>query len=151
MLRWVGPTRGFARVYRRLGPAIDPWLLRRAQGRIVSRLYGLPILLLTTVGRRSGKARVSPLVYVRDGLDFAVVGTNFGQHQQPGWTANLLAVSDVDIEVGPERVRVRAELADDSTWERLWPRFLCVYPGYQDYLSRTGGRKPRMFLLRPAG
>jgi deazaflavin-dependent oxidoreductase (nitroreductase family) len=150
LLRRVGPTRGFARIYRRLGPAIDPWVLRRAQGRIVSRVYGLPILLLSTIGRRSGEARVSPLVYVRDGRDFAVVGTNFGQHQHPGWTANLLAQSEVAIEVGPERLGVRAALADDATWKRLWPRFLDVYPGYQDYLSRTGGRKPRMFLLHPA-
>jgi deazaflavin-dependent oxidoreductase (nitroreductase family) len=131
-------------------PAIDPWILRRAQGRIVSRVYGLPILLLTTVGRRSGEVRVSPLVYVRDGRDFAVVGTNFGQHRHPGWTANMLADSEVGVEVGPARLLVRAELADDSTWERLWPRFLAVYPGYQDYLSRTGGRKPRMFLLHPS-
>lgn len=151
ILQPVAPTRGFASVYRRVGPVIDPWLLRRSQGRWGSRIYGLPVLLLSTVGRRTGKARVSPLLYVRDGDDFAVVGTNFGQHFHPGWTANLMARPDAEIEIGPVRMAVRAELADEATWQRLWPRFVAVYPGYQAYLGRTGGRSPRMFLLHPGG
>ena len=151
LLRTVAPTRGLAQVYRRVGPVVDPWILRRSQGRFVSRVYGLPALLLSTEGRRSRAVRVSPLLYVREGHDFAVVGTNFGQHAHPGWTANLLAQPDAEIEVGPVRLAVRAELVDDATWQRLWPRFLDVYPGYQDYLRRTAGRKPRMFLLHPVG
>ena len=148
LLSAVGKTRGFARVYRVLGPAVDPWILRRSKGWIASRVYGLPALLLTTVGRRSGQPRVSPLLYVRDGDDFVVVGTNFGQHHQPAWTANLLARPEAEIEVGPERLAVKAEPADAPTWERLWPRFVAVYPGYASYLGRTGGRTPRMFVLR---
>lgn len=145
----VGKTRGFARLYRVLGPAIDPWILRTSNGRFVSRVYGLPALLLTTLGRRSGEPRVSPLLYVRDGDDFVVVGTNFGQHHHPGWTANLLARPEAEIEVGPVRLSVTAELADGATWDRLWPRFVSIYPGYASYLGRSGGRTPRMFLLRP--
>ncbi len=151
LLQKVAPTRGFAAVYRRIGPRVDPWLLRRSQGRSGSRVYGLPVLLLSAVGRRSGSTRVSPLLYVRDGSDFVVVGTNFGQHTHPGWTANLLARPDVQIEVGAVQIAVRAELADEATWQRLWPRFVAVYPGYQAYLGRTGGRTPRMFLLHPGG
>lgn len=149
LLLVVGKTRGFARLYRVLGPMVDPWIMHRSRGRVASRVYGLPALLLTTVGRRSGQPRVSPLLYVRDGDDFAVVGTNFGQHHHPAWTANLLARPEAEIEVGPERLAVRAQLADEPTWQRLWPRFVAVYPGYASYLGRTGGRTPRMFVLRP--
>lgn len=148
LLRRIGPTRAFARVYRWLGPAIDPWLMRRTDGRVASRFYGLPALLLTTTGRRSGQERTSPVLYVRDGDDFVVVGTNFGQQHHPAWTTNLLAHPEGSIEVGPERLSVTSELVAED-WERLWQHFVEVYPGYQIYLGRTGGRKPRMFRLHP--
>ena len=86
-------------------------------------------------GRQVGAPRVMPLVYVRDGDDFVVVGTNFGQRQHPGWTVNLLAHADASIEVGPEQLPVTGELADPATWQRLWPRFVALYPGYADYLT----------------
>jgi hypothetical protein len=65
--------------------------MRKTHGQIISRWYGLPALLLATTGAKSGQRRVQPLVYVRDGRDFAIVGTNFGQTHHPAWTANLLA------------------------------------------------------------
>jgi len=148
-LHRAGRTRAFAAIYRRLGPKTDPWLLRHTQGRMVSRVLGIPALLLETTGAKTGLTRVMPLVYLRDGQDFAVVGTNFGQLHHPGWTANLLANPQASVEVGPERLAVTAELADDQTWHRLWPRFVKLYPGYAAYLGRTGGRVPRMFLLHP--
>jgi len=153
VLRTAGRTRAFSFVYRYLGPRIDPWLMHHSQGRIATRLYGLPALLLTTVGAKTGRRRDSPLLYVRDGSapgsDFVVVGTNFGQLHHPGWTANLLKAPDAEIEVGPVRLPVTAELVDEAGWDRLWPRFVACYPGYQDYLGRTGGRLPRMFRLTP--
>jgi deazaflavin-dependent oxidoreductase (nitroreductase family) len=149
LLRKVGPTKAFAEIYRRIGPVVDPWLLHADHGRFISRVYGLPALLLHSVGRRSGEPRVSPLLYVRDGSAFVVTGTNFGQHQHPGWTANLLAHPTAEIEVGPVRLAVVAELADDGAWDRLWPKFVEMYPAYHAYLSRTDGRKPRIFVLRP--
>ena len=62
---------------------------------------------------------------------------------------NLMAHADASIEVGPERLPVTGELIDRATWERLWPRFVAVYPGYADYLARCAPRRPRMFRLRP--
>jgi deazaflavin-dependent oxidoreductase (nitroreductase family) len=148
VIRSAGRTRAWAAFYRRYGPKADPWLLRKTQGRAALRI-GFPELLLTTTGAKSGLPRVMPLIYVRDGDDFVVVGTNFGQRHHPGWTANLLAHADASIEVGPEQLPVTGELADQATWERLWPRFVAIYPGYADYLTRCGPRKPRMFRLRP--
>jgi len=148
VIRSAGRTRAWAAFYRRYGPKADPWLLRKTQGRAALRI-GFPELLLTTTGAKSGLPRVMPLIYVRDGDDFVVVGTNFGQRHHPGWTANLLAHADASIEVGPEQLPVTGELADQATWERLWPRFVAIYPGYADYLTRCAPRKPRMFRLRP--
>jgi len=145
----AGRTRAFAAFYRRYGPIADPWLFRKTRGRAALRL-GFPELLLTTTGAKSGLSRTMPLIYLRDGDDFMVVGTNFGQRHHPGWTANLLACPDASIVVGPERLPVTGELADQATWERLWPRFVAIYPGYTNYLTRCAPRKPRMFRLRPA-
>jgi deazaflavin-dependent oxidoreductase (nitroreductase family) len=148
VIRSAGRTRAWAAFYRRYGPKADPWLLHKTHGRAALRI-GFPELLLTTTGAKSGLPRVMPLLYVRDGEDFVVVGTNFGQQHHPGWTANLLAHADASIEVGPERLPVTGELVDQATWERLWPRFVAIYPGYADYLTRCTPRKPRMFRLRP--
>jgi len=147
VLRTVGQTKLFARVYRRVGPRVDPWLLRRDQGRAIAKVYGLPALLLHSVGATSGEPRTSPLLYRRDGDAFAVVGTNFGQVRHPAWTANLLAHPDAEIDIGPVHLAVRAEPADAATWHRLWPQFCDVYPGYRHYLERCGDRVPRMFRL----
>jgi deazaflavin-dependent oxidoreductase (nitroreductase family) len=148
-LRRVGRTRAFAAVYRRVGPVIDPRLARIRDGAILAKVYGFRALVLHTTGAKSGQQRESPLLYVRDGDDFAVVGTNFGQAKHPAWTANLLANPEAAIQVGPERLRVTAEQVDDAGFERLFPSFVEVYPGYADYIERRGGLVPRLFLLHP--
>lgn len=145
----IGPTRAFVAVYRRAFVPVDRWLWRRDGGRH-NRALHFPGLLLTATGARSGQPRTQPLVYRRDGEDFVVVGTNWGQEHHPAWTANLLAHPDATVRVGPHELRVRARLVtDDATWSRLWRSFNDLYRGYDVYLSRSGGRIPRMFLLTP--
>lgn len=150
LLLLVGPTRLFASVYRRLGPRIDPWLLRKSAGRIATRLYGFPALLLLSTGAKSGQPRTSPLVYVRDGEDFLVVGTNFGTGKNPAWTGNLLKNPAAAVMVGGETVPVTAELLDSEGFAQHWPKFPAVYPGYNAYRVRWAEQQPRMFRLRPA-
>lgn len=149
MLRALGRTRGFSAVYSRVGPVVDVWFADRTHGWIATRVYGFPALVLHTVGAKSGLPRASPLLYVRDGDRFVVVGTNFGQLTHPGWTANLRKQPEAVAEVGPVRVPVTAEELDDAGWRRLWPEFVAMYPGYANYLDRCGGRVPRMFALNP--
>ena len=79
IFRRLGPTKVFIALYRRFGPKVDPWVMRSRGGRTMTRLYGLPGLLLDTTGVKTGLVRTSPLLYVRDGDDFVVIGTNFGQ------------------------------------------------------------------------
>ncbi len=149
VLRKVGPTRPFIAVYRRLGPRIDPWLIRRTGGQIATKFYGFPALLLVTTGAKSGQRRTSPLLYARDGDDFLIVGTNFGTTHHPAWTANLNADPEAEVVVGEDTVRVRAERCDAEEFARMWPKFSAVYGGYDTYLERLTDRTPRMYRCRP--
>ena len=149
LFRKLGRTAGFARVYRVVGPKIDPQIMKIKDGAVIAKIYGFSFLVLHSTGAKSGQPRVSPLVYVRDGDDIALIGTNFGQPKHPGWTANLLAHPEAEVVIGPERLKVTAELVDEATWARLFPAFVAVYPGYADYLGRREGLTPRMFLLHP--
>lgn len=150
--RWllkIGPTRAFVAVYRSAVVPIDRWLWRHDCG-ASNKLLHFPGLLLTATGARSGRPRRQPLLYRRDGPDFVVVGTNWGQEHHPAWTANLLAHPAATIRIGPHEIRVNARpVTDEATWSRLWRSFNDVYRGYDVYLERCGGRKPRMFLLTP--
>ena len=150
LTRRLGQTAAFARVYRVVGPRIDPKIGAIKDGRYLATVYGFPILMLHHIGAKSGQERVSPLVYVRDGDDFALVGTNFGQAKHPAWTFNLIAHPDVAVGIGGEHLRVRANLIEDqAAFDRLWPRFVDAYPGYANYLTRRPDLPPRMFRLRP--
>ena len=149
LMRRLGRTAGFATVYRRVGPVIDPRIRDLKDGRVMAAVYGFPLLALHSTGAKSGQPRESMLVYVRDGDDVLLIGTNFGQPKHPGWTANLLAHPDAAVEIGPVRLAVRAELVDDDTWAQQFPKFVAVYPGYANYLGRRGGLMPRMFRLTP--
>jgi deazaflavin-dependent oxidoreductase (nitroreductase family) len=151
LMRRLGTTKQFAVVYRRVGPVVDPRIARIRAGRFMAAVYGFPVLLLHTTGARSGRARTSPLLYVRDGDDVMLLGTNFGQPKHPAWTANLMAHPQAAVEIGGETVRVEAELVGEETWQQIFPAFVAVYPGYENYLDRRGGLAPRMFRLRPVG
>jgi len=145
----LGRTRGFAAIYSRIGPTIDPRLAPIADGRLMATVYGFPMLMLSTIGAKTGKPRTSPLLYVRDGDDVLLIGTNFGQPKHPGWTANLLAHPDAQIEIGPHQLRVSAIPIGNPEWDALFPSFVEVYPGYANYVERRGGLVPRMFRLVP--
>jgi deazaflavin-dependent oxidoreductase (nitroreductase family) len=149
VMRRLGRTAGFSKVYSKVGPVIDPKIRDLRDGRVMAAVYGFPILTLHTTGAKSGQPRLSPLVYVRDGDDVMLIGTNFGQPKHPGWTANLLAHPDAVVQVGPEHLAVRAELVDEPTWQRMFPSFVAVYPGYANYMERRAGLVPRMFRLVP--
>src|SRR5262245_31049419 len=95
---------------------------RATKGRVGHRHPGLPpMLLLDHVGARSGTQRTSPLVYVRDGEDYVIVASKGGYPKHPGWFHNLLAHPDTTIQVGAQRLDVRARVATAEERARLWP------------------------------
>ncbi len=121
-------------------------LYRRSGGRIAGRMVGMPVLLLVTRGRRSGKSRVTPLLYVPDGEAFVVVGSNGGSDYVPAWCLNLRTNHVAEVEIGRARTPVTAREASRDERARLWPEFTSRFSGYADYATRTAREIPVVIL-----
>ena len=128
MLKLLGES-GFWRVTGRLHAK----LYRLTGGRIGGPGGGLDHLLLTTVGRHSGRLRTAPLTYLRDGTGFVLVASNGGSDRPPAWYYNLRDQPDVVLEVSGKRFEARARVVDDGERARLWPRLTAYNPFYADY------------------
>jgi deazaflavin-dependent oxidoreductase (nitroreductase family) len=125
-------------------------IVRVGDGRVLGRIAGMPVLLLTTAGRRSGKRRTVPLTYLRDGGDIAVVASFGGSDQPPGWLLNLEHDPRASVRLDRATVAVTARIADAVERDRLWPTVVQTYPGYARYQSRTHRQIP-IVLLTPTG
>jgi deazaflavin-dependent oxidoreductase (nitroreductase family) len=123
-------------------------LYRLSGGRIGGRVSRAPVLLLTTVGRRSGQARTAPVVYLADDERLVVIGSNAGNERTPGWAHNLRAHPDAEVEIGRERRSVRARVAEGQERAALWRRMNDGYAGFDDYDARTA-RDISLFVLEP--
>ena len=121
-------------------------IYRTSRGRIGGRLVGMPVLLLTTQGRRSGKSRVIPLLYLRDGEAVVVVASNGGSDYIPAWWLNLRSNPEAEIEIGRRRSRVTAREASREERARLWPEFTSRFSGYAGYAERTAREIPVVML-----
>ena len=121
---------------------------RASGGRVFGSFRGGPILLLTTQGRKSGRARVTPLLYVRDGDAFVVVASNGGMDWEPAWWLNLQANPVARVQAGPRVFRARAERVESEDRARLWPRLVRMYPGYEGYQRRVS-REIALVRLQP--
>jgi deazaflavin-dependent oxidoreductase (nitroreductase family) len=127
-------------------------MLRRTRGRFAGRnLFFGPrqrVLALTTIGRKSGRPRTTPVGYLRDGDNFAVVASNSGLDRPPAWWMNLQVNPEAEINVAGERVYVRGREATSEEQERLWLRFLDQFPSFDEYQQFTTRRIP-VVLLEP--
>lgn len=153
LVRTLGHKRWFAATFRRLVP-MDRVVFRWTNGRFSPLGAGwlIPTLLLTTTGRRSGLPRSQPLVYAREGTDFLVIGSNWGQAHQPTWSGNLLANPDATVTVGGRRVPVTAALVPHGPErEQLFIKLANEWPAYRSYVDRAAHRDIRLFRLTPKG
>lgn len=107
------------------------------------------MLLLTTVGRRTGKLHTIPLLYLRDGDDLAIVASWGGRDNHPEWYLNLEAEPAVEVQVLGNRMRKSARTASPAERARLWPQVLDAYDGYATYQSRTDREIPIVLLKSP--
>jgi deazaflavin-dependent oxidoreductase (nitroreductase family) len=124
-------------------------LYRATGGRIGSHIWGLEIVLLTTTGRRSGRARTVPLCSIRDGESFVVIASYGGIDRSPSWWLNLQHEPRAMVRLGRTTHDVVAREAMDADRERLWARVTAQAPGYLGYQRRTARRIP-IVLLKPA-
>jgi F420H(2)-dependent quinone reductase len=139
---------GPARLAMKLGSGAHAGVYRATGGKLFGRMGKSPILLLNTVGRKSGKKRTSPLLYVMDGEDFVIIASKGGAPTHPAWYLNLRDNPDATVEIGDREVRVSAEEADPEEKARLWGRMVEIYPTYDDYQKETEREIP-LLILRP--
>ncbi len=122
--------------------------LYRASRGLVGGHTGGPVLLLTTLGRKSGRSRTTPLLYVQESTNWIVVGSNGGDDRHPAWWLNLKADANATIQVKGKVERVRAREATEEERVALWPRFVEIYSSYETYRSRTSRQIP-VVILQP--
>jgi deazaflavin-dependent oxidoreductase (nitroreductase family) len=109
---------------------------------------GRPVLLLTTTGARTGRPRLAPLVYSRDGERYVILASKGGAPTHPAWYRNLVAHPLVTVEVGPETFQARARVADAAERERLFAQHAADSPAFNDYQRRTSRVIPVVVLER---
>ena len=139
---------GPARLAWKLGSGAHAGVYRATGGKLFGRMGKSPILLLNTVGRKSGKKRTSPLLYVMDGEDFVIIASKGGASAHPAWYLNLMANPEATVEIEDREVRVRAEEADSEEKSRLWQKMVEMYPAYDAYQEKTEREIP-LLVLRP--
>jgi deazaflavin-dependent oxidoreductase (nitroreductase family) len=106
-----------------------------------SLVSGLPVVMLTTTGAKSGKSRTLPLLGLPDGERMVVIASNYGQLHHPSWYHNLRANPEATLSVGGEAQKVVAREVEGDERERLWRLGLAVYPGWSGYERRAAGRR----------
>ncbi len=121
-------------------------IYRLTRGRIGNKVGRAPVLLLTTTGRRSGRRRTAPVVFIRDGEKVIVIGSNAGNHE-PAWSLNLKADPEAQIEIGPKRSQVRARLTEGEERDRLWQAMNSLYGGFDAYRAKAGRDDIPVFAL----
>ncbi|MEV5831253.1 nitroreductase family deazaflavin-dependent oxidoreductase [Spirillospora sp. NPDC052242] len=110
---------------------------------------GVPICLLTTRGRKTGRPRTLPLLYMRDGDRVVIVASQGGLPRHPMWYLNLRADPRVVVRIGSDVRRMRARTADADERAALWPRLVEVYADYDNYQSWTDREIP-VVICEPA-
>lgn len=123
-------------------------MYRRSGGKTMGHMRGMPILLLTTTGRKSGEARVTPVMYLKDGDNYVVTASNNGGEKNPAWYVNLTAHPQVTVEVGEATLNALARLASAEEKARLWPLLVEKAPFFDDYRKKTTRDIP-MVILSP--
>jgi deazaflavin-dependent oxidoreductase (nitroreductase family) len=109
----------------------------------------VPSLLLTTTGRKSGQKYLFPLFYGPAGNSYFVIASKGGAPEHPGWYRNLAANPDVEIQVGPAKMKARARTATGEERSRLWTKAVEIFPPYADYQLKSGGREIPVVVLDP--
>jgi deazaflavin-dependent oxidoreductase (nitroreductase family) len=144
---WTPTQTAIAKPIIRVLSNLNTRLYRLTNGRIGGTyLHGVPVLLLTVVGRKSGKRITVPLTYLQDGERSIVAASRSGMEQHPLWYLNLVANPDVEVQRGSEIRPMRAHTADDEERAHYWPKLVAVNPDYGKYQAITTRKVPVVIL-----
>jgi deazaflavin-dependent oxidoreductase (nitroreductase family) len=119
---------------------------RANHGQVGGRFVASPILLLHTVGARTGQPRINPLTYLPDGDRFVVFGSDQGAPRHPDWFHNVVAQPAVQVEVGDEILVATATVAEEPERSELFARQVAVLPGFGEYQEKTSRTIPVVIL-----
>jgi deazaflavin-dependent oxidoreductase (nitroreductase family) len=121
---------------------------RANQGKVGGQMANIPLLLLTTTGAKSGRALTKPLAYTRDGDRIVVIASFAGGPKNPPWYHNLVANPVATVELGSERLRVRATVTSGEERQRLFDRQVAQMPIFAEYQQKTTRQIPVVVLQR---
>lgn len=128
--------------------AIHRTIYSASGGRVGKRIAGMPVLLLTTKGRQTGRTRTSPLTYFEEDGAIVLVASYGGRPHNPDWFENLIAAGEGEVTIGRERRHMQARQATADERARLWPRIIETYEGYARYQEKAPREIPLAILDR---
>ena len=131
----------------RLLMSINTWLYQTSRGRLSSRMAGYSILLLHTIGCKSGIAYTIPLTYFLDGENYILIASNWGRQNNPGWYHNLIHQPAASIQVKEKTIPVIAHLANGEEYTRLWKNITVRNNFYSHYQNKTKRKIPLVILV----
>ena len=118
-------------------------------GKFGGRVQGLQVLLLTTMGRKTGEERTTPLGYFMDDGNYIITASNAGRDRHPAWFHNLRADPHVKIEIKDRQLEAEAEVASSEKRRSLWSQLISLSPAYANYTKKTNRQIP-LVILRPS-
>ncbi|HMJ56511.1 MAG TPA: nitroreductase family deazaflavin-dependent oxidoreductase [Polyangiaceae bacterium] len=129
------------------------WVYQKTGGRLGNKWRigaafprGVPILLLTTIGRKSGQPKTTPLLFLEDGERVVIVGSQGGMAKDPQWFLNLTQNTEVTVQVGTRVRKMRARVANPEERAALWPRLVALYADFATYQAWTDREIPVVIL-----
>ena len=138
-------------IFARSAHHIDRPVYRLTRGRHTfgSLVGGLPVVMLTTTGAKSGQPRTVPVLGIPSDDGLAIIASNFGQYRHPAWYHNLRANPEADVAVDGVQRHVQAVEAIGDRRARIWKEGLRTYPGFDQYEERASHRQISVFVLEP--
>jgi deazaflavin-dependent oxidoreductase (nitroreductase family) len=121
---------------------------REHAGKVGGPFEGRTLLLLHTIGRKSGKEHINPVAYVTDGDRLVIIASKGGAPTNPDWHYNLLAHPLVTVEVGTDKFQVRASVTQEPERTRLYNKMVEMMPGFAEYQRKTTRTIPVFVLSR---
>ena len=150
----VAWSRPGAWLFSRTFPTMDRTLYKLSQGRVTvsSSIAGLPLVMLTTTGAKSGQPRTVPLIGIPDSDDIVLIASNWGGASHPSWYYNLRAYPEVTVAFyGQPAKSYVAREASGAERDAYWQKAVSIYRGYDAYKQRTRGREIPILVLTPQG
>ncbi len=117
-------------------------------GKVGGPFGGRTLLLLHTKGAKSGKERINPVAYIKDGERYVVIASKGGADTNPDWYHNIVAHPELAVEVGTEKFQVRANVTEEPERTRLYNKMVEMMPGFDDYRKKTTRKIPVIVLTR---